>query len=359
MRITIFIGGLSGGGAERVCCNIADFLSEHGHKITIVTMADDKDTYGLNPKITRLSLIKENERKGFIYNSIIRYRRLYKYVNKTECDAYVVMLPITIMLLLSLRKNIGAKIITSERNMPTLYPSWQQKVLKWVASKSDGWVFQTCEQQEWYGNSLKNTISAVIPNAINNSFIRDRFVGERDNTIVTVGRLTTQKNQAILIKAFAKLNKVLPHYELHIYGEGPLKSKLMKLAEDLNIKNKVHFDGFVKDVYEHVKKASLFVLSSDYEGIPNALMEAMAMGLPCVSTDCYGGGARLLIDNNRNGIIVEKGNVDTLAQAMIKLLLDKSLADSLGEEAHNVTQTYHPTKIYNKWESFIEHIIKN
>ena len=147
MKIRIFIGGLSGGGAERVCCNIANFLADKNHEVEIITMADDKATYGLNSKVHRMILLSESERKGFIYNSVVRYRRLKEYVRNTKCDVYIVMLPITILLLLSLKRFTKAKIIASERNMPTLYPKWQQIAMKWIASKVDGWVFQTEEQK--------------------------------------------------------------------------------------------------------------------------------------------------------------------------------------------------------------------
>lgn len=103
MKIRIFIGGLSGGGAERVCCNIANFLADKNHEVEIVTMADDKATYGLSSKVHRMILLSESERKGFIYNSVVRYKRLKECVRNTKCNVYIVMLPITILLLISLK----------------------------------------------------------------------------------------------------------------------------------------------------------------------------------------------------------------------------------------------------------------
>lgn len=357
MKITIFIGGLSGGGAERVCCNLAGHMADTGHSITVVTMADDDATYGLSPNVTRVCLLRKEERKNFLYNLWLRYKRLKDYVCRIDCDAYIVMLPITILLLMTLRKKIQAKIIASERNMPTLYPLWQQKAMKYVARKADGWVFQTLDQQKWYGEALRCSPSQVIPNAINYQFIRAPYTGVRKKWIVTVGRLMPQKNQSLLIDAFAKIHREFPEYLLHIYGEGPLKEQLERRASKLGLRHFIVFDGFVKDISPFIQDASLFVLSSDFEGMPNALMEAMALGLPCISTDCGGGGARFLIENEINGLLVPQKDVDALAEAMKQVLEDKYYAASLGREANKVCQRMHPDNVYGMWERFIENVV--
>lgn len=358
MKIRIFIGGLSGGGAERVCCNIANFLADKKHEVEIITMADDKATYGLSSKVHRMILLSESERKGFIYNSVVRYKRLKEYVRKTKCDVYIVMLPITILLLLSLKRFTKAKIIASERNMPTLYPKWQQIAMKWIASKVDGWVFQTEEQKEWYGNHLGQVHNCIIPNAINEQFILEPYIGERKNKIVTVGRLMPQKNQELLLRAFAKVAAVFPIYKLHIYGDGPLKSKLLQVAKELDIEDKIEFEGFISNISEKIKDAALFVLSSDFEGMPNALIEAMALGVPCISTDCNGGGAKYLIDNGVNGILVPKNDIAALSKGIIEILENPSKASKFGLEANKVCVRLHPQVVYSKWEDFVKQINK-
>ena len=357
MKIRIFIGGLSGGGAERVCCNIANFLADKNHEVEIVTMADDKATYGLSSKVHRMILLSESERKGFIYNSVVRYKRLKECVRNTKCNVYIVMLPITILLLISLKRFTKAKIIASERNMPTLYPKWQQIAMKWIASKVDGWVFQTEEQKEWYGNHLGQVHNCIIPNAINEQFILEPYIGERKNKVVTVGRLMPQKNQELLLHAFAKVAAVFPIYKLHIYGDGPLKSKLLQVAKELDIEDKIEFDGFVSNISEKIKDAALFVLSSDFEGMPNALMEAMAMGVPSISTDCGGGGAKFLIENEKNGLLVPIGDVDALASAMERVLSDRAFSEKISKNARTLCKTLAPDVIYGQWERFLDEVV--
>ncbi len=354
MNITFFIGGLSGGGAERVTCNLANFLSSHGDIVSIVTMSDDDCSYHLDGNIKRIVLINKDERKNFIYNAVLRFYRFSKYLLLSSTDVYVVMLPITIILLLQMKWLTGAKIIAAERSNPDLYSRNEKKSLRRLAKKADGWVFQTNFQKNWYGANISNGV--IIPNAINTDFIKPIYDGARNKRIVTVGSLSVPKNHELLINAFSIVKRKYPDYELMIYGKGPKLEKLQHLAKQLGVDTSVYFPGYCKTVGEEIKYAAVFVLSSDFEGMPNALMEAMAIGLPCVSTDCDGGGARELIKNNENGILVPKGDTKALADAIIKLIDDKDFAMTLGKHAHDICQTNSPSKIYGEWEDFINQV---
>ena len=353
MKLTFFIGGLSGGGAERVVCNLANYLIMRGHNVSVMTMVDNKQAYFLNEKVKRISLIKQNERKGFIFDSIVRFCRLRKQMIRSETDTFVVFLPTTTILMLFLRHMTKAKVIVSERVNPGSYSGVEKVILKKLAHRADAYVFQTKNIQQWYGNSVGSAKSVVIPNAINEEFLKEKYVGEREKRIVGAGRLTNQKNFTLLIKAFAGIAPQFPDYKLVIYGEGPEKQALVELVEDLHINNRVLFPGYVTNLGEEIKSASLFVLSSDFEGMPNALMEAMALGVPCISTDCDGGGARFLIDNGKNGFLIEKGNVDQLKTKMIEILSDTELANKLSNEAVKIQDLLSPEKVYRQWEQLI------
>ena len=356
MKITLFIGGLSGGGAERVACNLVNYLKLNGHEIEILTMSDDEPTYPLSSDIKRHVLLRTNERKSFIQNSVLRLFRFLKYLYSSTPDVYLVMLPATTILLLLMRGISKSKVIASERSLPSVYDKRVQFILKKLSHRADGWVFQTEEQANWYNKAGLRDYK-VIPNAINPDFIKPIYQGERRKDIVTVGSLTPPKNHELLITAFSKITEDFPLYRLVIYGKGSKLDSLKQLAQDLNVIDKVEFAGYSKNVNEVIRDASVFVLSSDYEGIPNALMEAMALGLPCISTDCDGGGARLLIDNEQNGLLVPKGDVNSLSNALKRLLSDNEFAESLGQNAYQIGERFAPEKIYSSWEEYLNRIV--
>ena len=353
MKISMFIGSLTGGGAERVLCNLANFLVEKGHQVTIITNVEDTGFYQLNPTIERYVLLYEKEKRNKLFNFIHWMKRLKKYVKQNSSDTYVVFLPLTTIMLLSLRKKISGKIFVSERNDPEKYSKLMKFLLRKKVKKADGAIFQTEEAKGWYVPYLRKTESTVIPNAVNPSFIIPEYVGEREKVIVGAGRLCLQKNFPLLISSFAKIADKFPDYKLVIYGKGGLLSSLQELAKEKGIADKVEFPGYVPDMPERLKKASMFVLSSNYEGMPNALMEAMAVGLPVVSTDCGGGGARFLIKDGENGLLVPQKDVDAMAYAMEKILSNDKFAKKLGANARKLQEELAPDKIYGEWEEFI------
>ncbi len=357
MKITFFIGGLSGGGAERVTCNLASYLANRGHEIKVLTMSDDKPSYAIANKVQRIPLLVTSERKNIIYNSVLRLYRFIKHLRKSKVDAYVVMLPVTTIMLLRLRFLTKAKVIAAERVDPAQYPVKKQKQLKALARKADGWVFQTEEERNWYDESTGNASVKIIPNAINLDFIRPAYTGVRRKVIVSAGRMSVQKNQELLVRAFATISNDFPDYLLVIYGEGEKRTTLTSIANEFGIKDKLQLPGYSINIGEEIKDASLFVLSSDFEGMPNALMEAMALGLPCISTDCDGGGAKFLIDNEKNGLLVPKGDAGALAAAMIRMLSDREFAEQCGQEAHKICELLAPEKIYGEWERFVKEIV--
>lgn len=355
MKIVIYIGGLSGGGAERVVCNLANYLSSR-HDVEILTMSDDNPTYKLEHVIRRRVLINKNERRFFLYNSLLRFVRLCRFLIKEKPDVYIVMLPITTILLLSLSFLTKSKIIAAERSYPLIYKGYIRKLLAYTSRYADGWVFQNETQLEWY-SKCKLKKRRIISNAINPDFSIDLYNGERKKVIVTVGSLSVPKNHELLIEAFYRVSCIYPDYSLVIYGKGSKLEKLQDLTKQLGIHNKVSFPGYTQSVGETIKDSAFFVLSSNYEGLPNALMEAMALGLPCISTDCDGGGAKALIENEVNGLLVAKGDIDGLANAMIRLIENKEFAYSLGQNASLIKQTNSPKKIYGEWELFINSVI--
>lgn len=354
--ITIFIGSLAGGGAERVACNLANFLFESENNVTILTMSDIEDTYEVNSKIKRVYLLKKNERRNKILDFFKRFKKLSKYMSNNKTDVYIVMLPITTIMMLLLRKKTDAKIIMSERVDPNSYNLVKKVLLKLLARRADGYVFQTDDAKKWY--NLKNEKSIVIPNAINEVFLKQtNQTVIRKKKIVSVGRLNKQKNFELLIKSFLNMDNKYSDYKLYIYGEGKEKNKLLNIIRKNNLEGRVLLPGYSKNIKEDIKDASLFVMSSNFEGMPNALIEAMALGLPCISTDCPCGGPKYLIKNNINGILVPVGNENYMTKKIEFLLSNETISKKIGDNAKKVVDDLHPNKIYNTWLNFIYSVI--
>ena len=353
MKITLFIGSLYGGGAERVTCNLASYLVQHGHQVEILTMSETEKAYELDKRVSVRTLLSLKERKNTVMNTFIRMPRFWKYLKVIDTDAYTVMLPKTTIMLLMFRWRTKAKVIAAERVDPASYSNRIAKMLRRFAKRADGWVFQTEDAQKWYGNAIEKCKATVIPNAINPIFIRPQYVGEKRKIIAGAGRLNDQKNFGLLIRAFAKIAPEFPEYNLIIYGKGDREQGLKSLVDSLGLQGRVEFPGNIQNIAEEMEKNTMFVLSSDFEGMPNALMEAMALGLPSVSTDCPCGGPRYLIRDGVNGVLVPVGDADKMAEAMRKILSDSNIAENMGKEAMKIAKELAPDKIYDLWEKFI------
>lgn len=359
MNITVFIGGLTGGGAERVACNLINNLSAKGHEITVLSVAGVEKSYGLGDRVKLLSLEGTKRIRFAPLRVFSKMKKLKKFLKTNETDLYVVFLPKTIMALFHYKKYVKAPIVVTESVSPTTYSKGKLKKLTRCFKKADGAVFLTDAAMKFYTDRVPLKSGIVIPNAVNPEFIKPTYTGEREKVVVGVGRHTKQKNFPLLISAFKEIADVFPEYSLKIYGGGPLTESYKKQCEQLGIEGRVKFPGFCQNMQDEIESASLFVLSSDYEGVPVALIEALALGLPCVSTDCEGGGARFLIKDGENGLLVPVRDKHKLADAIKKVLSDDKLAEKLSENAVLVREKLAPDKIYAEWEDYFYKVIND
>lgn len=192
-------------------------------------------------------------------------------------------------------------------------------------------------------------------NQVSPQFFDMDYSGERRN-IVTVGRLNEQKNQELLIRAYSQLSDETED-ELLIYGVGPLRRHLEELIGELGLENRIHLMGLSKNVPKDIKSAKTFVLPSDYEGMPNALMEAMALRLPCIATACPCGGAEMLIENGVNGLLIPVGDEGELTQKLRLLLGDEQLRAEMGRKAGIRAESFRPARIFEDWKRYVETVI--
>lgn len=260
-------------------------------------------------------------------------------------------------------KKYGCNVIYAERNAPEIeFPSdaEQKEYYMDILSHSKGAVLQTADELEFFVGALKNPV--VINNPVKAN-LPEPFAGERRKVVVNFCRIAEQKNIPLMIDAFMKLHKDFPDYSLEIYGNtvGDIEEQL--LAEYKESVKKYNADEFIKflppraDVHQVIKDSMMFVSSSDFEGLSNSMLEAMAIGLPCVCTDCLGGGAREMITDGENGLLVPMNDADALYKAMKKMITDDELRIKCSLNASKVRETHAVEKISEKWLKYIESVI--
>lgn len=367
MKIMFLTLSLRNGGAERVLANLSNEMVKK-NDVTVVTVHNNKDHYELDSKVKRICLDKriQSEKSELINKlqklSFGRIRKLVEIISDESPDVVIAFLPLP-SLYLMMAKRLSKKIrkipaVLSERADPN--KEYCNKLvfiaMKKLFKHADGFVFQTEEAKSFY-DGIIGCRTAIIANPINELFLSHKMPKTRRKVIASCGRLEKQKNYELLIRSFAEVVKSYPEYSLEIYGDGSQKDELIRITDELGVGNKVGLMGRVVDVVDKIADAGVFVLSSNYEGMPNALMEAMALGIPCVSTDCPVGGPRALIENGENGFLVKVNNKSQLADAIMKIIIDNELALKFSKNERISSEQYTVEKIAGKWSMFISAVV--
>ena len=349
MKIMFVTPSMHFGGAERVMSLLCNEGVKQANEVVLVIMDDSRTVaYPLDDRVSVEFL------PGIRINGIKSVKRivsvLKNVITEQKPDAIISFFNSTMTFVWLAARKLSIPLVFSERNDPNNnINGWKAKLFQHFAlKKSDHVVFQTEGARSYYGKKIREK-SSVIINPFSTDNLPGDYLGEREKTIVSVGRLSPQKNQKLLIEAFALVEKKYPEYKLVIYGEGPLRSELESLAAERGISEKVLLPGADKNVLAKINSASMFAFSSDFEGLPNALIEAMAVGLPCVSTDCSPGGARELIKNYNNGIVVPCGDAGELAKACEYILSDPTRASAMGNEAKKIVNDMKIEQIFDLW----------
>lgn len=384
-HIVLYIGSLSRGGAEHVLSNLAEYFCVEGYRVTLVTTYRDPVEYypahagwpavepgyenekGLvtpavsypsvpGEKIGRVysGLLKEEEKSRFV-NPFLRVRKLRQIFKDLKADLVIAFLGKNNVMALLAAGSLKIPTIVSVRSDPAreYAPRGINIGMRLLFPRAAAVVLQTTRARLYFPPSVQ-AVSVIMPNDLDPRYLRPLYEGEREKVVVTVGRLDDNKNQGLLLRAFAKTRQEHPEYRLLICGDGPSREKFEKLAAELGIGEAVTFTGNVSDVPERIEKASIFVLPSKKEGMPNALLESMALGLTCISTDCPCGGPADVITYGENGILVPVDDEAAMAQALLNCMDDPVRARRMGEAAVKVREINDPDRVHGLWKILAE-----
>lgn len=358
MKILFLNTNIGYGGASKQMVWVANQCASSGHDVTFLTYRDSAVNQILLSSVGHVHIQLESVSgggKGIIQT----VRCLHRFIKRGRFDVAVGFLSPSQLRLALACIGTKTKLLFSHRGDPYQHvqggnSNFIGKLTSWAFNRADWYVFQTPMAQKAFSTEIRNR-SSVIANTISPLHRnKDRSEGV-DKIIVSVGRLDVhQKRQDLLIDAFANVVKQYPDYTLELYGDGNDEQLLRERASNCP---QIHFMGKTMDVASAIQQATMLVLSSDFEGIPNALLEAMSIGVPCVSTDCSPGGASMLIKDGVNGLLVPRGNVNALLNAMIWYIEHPEEREKMGQKGMQVNEDYAETLIQSKWLETLDKVL--
>ena len=352
-KITFVIGILGKGGAERVIVNLANAFVKYGWQIDIITIYGDRQDYVLDENIRVTPILCKCPIR--ILRPFERFIEIRKNIKKIKPNLVVSFLAdVNIHVIVSLL-GVRQKLIVSERNDPQSDPEqkWMRKLRDKLYTRADGAVFQTEDAKAYFKSILTgNTTTTIIPNPIKEGLPYYNKM-TKSNHFITACRLNKQKNLPLMIDAMGKLIEEGYECELDIYGDGILHEEIQSYIQNKHLDRYIHLCGFSKNIHEKMKDALGFVISSDYEGISNSMLEALAIGIPVIATDCPVGGARMYLKNNVCGYLVPCRDVNRLADAMCSVLINRDEAIQRGENATEIRKILDPVLIADQWRKYL------
>ena len=351
-KVLIFIDKISYSGASKIACWLCNGLAEAGICVTLASHQGLDTARQLDDRVNCIHI--DAGTGGRVSRGVRIMAGLRKTVKNGDYDLCIGFLPTECFYMRLSTAFLNVPMIACERSDPYLERGLMANLGRFFYRFAEGAVFQTEGAEAYFPESLRKR-SVVIPNP---AFALDTAVipyAQREDSIAYSGRLyIPQKRQDILLKAFAQVCKTNATTQLILYGDGPDKERLENLAEELGISERIHFAGRVSNVEKAVGRSKLLVLSSDYEGIPNVILEALQLGVPVVSTDCSPGGAALLIQEGINGFLSKRDNATDLADKIRQVLDHTELAAQMAAYAPQITQRFREEDILSAWIQYIE-----
>lgn len=364
-KIAFHLNCLEQGGAERVVTNLANQFVEKGYQVLIATEWYGENEFQTDARVRRVhvGLREGDEKKPHPLQILLRIKYLKAFIKEEKPDilipfarkalyrglmaAYFIKIPV----LISIRTDpVGHYDELSDKiQIPLLFP------------RADGCVFQTEGAREFFAPRLQKN-SRIILNPINPKYIGVPAPVKRTKTVVQSGRLVDFKNQPMLIRAFIKVHEKHPDYDLKIYGGDSFdgtREILEGLIEKHRAQDYIHLMGASDTLEKDLADAALFAFTSDWEGLPNALMEAMALGLPIVATDCPCGGPRTIMTNEADGLLIPIKDEKALEDGINRLIENPDLAERLGGEARKIARRANGEAVFEQWRDYIEELCGN
>lgn len=343
------------GGSGKQLAMTANGLLLKGHQVFVYTYCGKELSHKLNENVVYIpqNPLPRNKLTEYLF-SIVNVR---KQIKKIRPDVVISWRCNAAFFVNLASLGLKVKTIFSERNDPNNVSSLFIKIASFVSEFSSGGVFQLENIRKYYKKLYKKSI--VIPNPIAiESYENDlQACNQREKKIVNVGRMyIPQKRQDVMLEAFKEFTKNHPDYTLHFLGDGRDLEYVKKMAQNLDLSEKVFFHGEVAAPFDVIRDAQMLVLTSDFEGIPNVILEAFAFGIPVVSTDCNPGGAKFLIGNNEYGLLAIKGDPLSIAKSMALMADDKKLAETFIEKGWKRLRDFEPSRIFDKWDDFLKNL---
>lgn len=343
-NIVFFIGTLGNGGAERVVSILTRQYIQKGIPVEIVLYYDERPFYDIHPEI-KITYVERETGCRNLFKNILWLRRYFI----RNADLVISFLAQFNMVALAALFATGIPIIVADRNDPRHMPKQAPVRIarNLMYHLADAIVVQTQHNKDYFSSVLQKKCS-IIYNPVDLQEKKGMALRTaKKPRIVSAARLMKQKNQLMLLDAFAQIKKDFPAYTLTIYGEGPFRPELEKRIRELGLDDSVYLPGKVQNVFDCIADAELFVLSSDFEGMPNALIEAMCLGLPVISTKVS--GATDLIIDGKNGLLTDVGNTEQFMEAMRRMLNDVELRRECANEATKLNEQLRTEIITAQW----------
>lgn len=353
-KIAIIVHGLSGGGAERVASLLASYLADKCYNVLYICAFNDEKTdnqarYAIDPRVTVKYVAAQSNVSPIRFAT--RSLRIRRMVREFSPD-YVLSMIISEAVLTALT---SYPLVFSLRNDPGTYMSLgiRTRLLKVMLSRARKIVFQSGAARDYFDGEIREK-GVVIPNPVNTRKLPLWTEYEHGKLFVSACRLEEQKNLPMLLEAFSMVHQEHPDYRLEIYGRGEMEHALAEKIHELQADGYIFLKGFSSEVHRVMARSSGFVLSSNYEGLSNSLLEALCIGVPCVSTDHAPGSAREFIRSGENGFLTKVGDAQDMKEKICALIEDEKLSFAFAEQNLALRQKLDADVICGEWEKLFE-----